>query len=86
MRVLIRDTASAPASSTAFAIMTISVTLGESFKMTGFFVWDLAALTTAVAAAGSVPNTMPPSLTFGQETFSSMAATPSTSSISARVP
>ena len=81
-----REMASAPATSTALAICTISVTLGESLIMTGFEVCPLASFTTAAAAAGSVPKTMPPSFTLGQETFSSRAATPGTSSFWANTP
>ena len=84
--VLMSDTASAPAASTALAIATMSVTFGESLRMTGFFVCALASRTTAEAASGSVPKTMPPSLTFGHETLSSMAATPGTSRRPASLP
>ena len=51
---------SAPASSQDFAMLTISVTLGESFMITGFFVTALTALVTSAAARGSVPKLIPP--------------------------
>ena len=79
--VLTRDSESAPASSTAFAIVTISVTFGDSFTITGRFVLSLMALVTAAACLGSVPKATPPSLTFGQEILTSSASTPSTVSI-----
>ena len=75
IRVLINDSASAPAASPALAISAMSVTFGDSFRITGFFVCFFACVTTSAAAFGSVPKMMPPSLTFGQETFNSMAAT-----------
>ena len=81
-----RDTASAPAASTALAMTVISVTFGDNFTMTGFFVCVLTCSVTAAAALGSVPNTMPPSLTLGQEILTSSPATPSTSSASASLP
>ena len=69
---------SAPASSTASAISVMLVTFGESFAITGFSDAAATARTTAAAAWGSVPKTMPPSLTFGQEILISSAATPAT--------
>ena len=55
-RVLMRDRASAPASATALAISVISVTLGESFTITGVFpAWALATLVTSAASSGRVP-------------------------------
>ena len=59
-RVLIRLMPSAPASSQAFAMATMSVTLGESLMMTGFLVTALTALVTVAADAGSVPKDIPP--------------------------
>ena len=55
-RVLMRLTPSAPASSQALAMAAMSVTLGESLTMTGFFVTALTALVTSAAAFGSVPK------------------------------
>ena len=78
IRVLISDTASAPASSTALAITVISVTLGESFTITGRSVRSLTALVTSAAMEGSVPNATPPFFTLGQEMFTSRASIPST--------
>ena len=85
-RVLMREMASVPAASTARAISVMSVTLGDSLVITGLWVRALAAFTTSPAAWQSVPKARPPWATLGQEMFSSMASTPSTSSISARVP
>ena len=73
VRVFIRDTAAAPASSTALAITVISVTFGESFAITGSFVECLTSEITLAAALGSVPKTIPPSLTLGQEMLTSRA-------------
>src|SRR5699024_3989506 len=42
-------------------------TLGESFKITGFFVTAQTALVTSAAASGQVPKLMPPPWTLGQE-------------------
>ena len=64
--VFMRLMPSAPASSQALAMTVISVTLGESFTMTGFSVHFLTAAVTSAAAAGSVPNVMPPPWTLGQ--------------------
>ena len=66
-RVLIRLMPSAPASSQALAMAAMSVTLGESFKITGFFVTARTALVTSAAASGQVPKLMPPPWTLGQE-------------------
>ena len=66
---------SAPPASTAFAIATISVTLGDSFTYTGT---DETAFTFSVrflATSGSVPNCIPPCLTLGQDILSSKALT-----------
>ena len=65
-RVLIRLMPSAPASSQAFAIDTMSVTFGESLAMAGFVVTAFTALITLAAASGSVPKLMPPPWTLGQ--------------------
>ena len=53
--VLIRLMASAPAPSTAFAISVMSVTLGESFTITGTAAWRLATSVTSAASSGLVP-------------------------------
>ena len=52
VRVLMSDTASAPAASTALAMTVISVTFGDSLTMTGFRVWSLTLRVTAAAASG----------------------------------
>ena len=84
-RVLIRLMPSAPASSHAFAIATMSVTFGLSFTITGFFVTALTALVTSAAASGEVPKLMPPPCTFGQLTLTSSQPTCSSLSSSAQV-
>ena len=66
---------SAPAASTAFAIGTMSVTLGESFTYNGTLLTALQALTSAAATSGSVPKACPPCLTLGHEIFNSMTFT-----------
>ena len=86
VRVLMRERASAPAASTALAMVVISVTLGDNLTITGFFVLSLTLRVTAAAASGWVPKTMPPSLTLGQEILTSRPATPSTSRSAAICP
>jgi hypothetical protein len=86
IKVLISEIASVPAASTAWAMATISVTLGESLVITILDVLLFTALTTSAALSGQVPKTRPPSLTFGQEIFISKASTPSTSSFLATLP
>ena len=78
-KVLTSDTASAPASSAAFANDATSVTLGVSFGITGRLVALRTALTTSKVPCKLQPNWMPPSLMLGHEMLSSMAATPSAS-------
>ena len=73
------DTASAPASSAARANDATSVTFGVSFGMSGSRVTLRTALTTSKVPFRLQPNWMPPSLMFGHEMFSSIAATPSAS-------
>ena len=85
-KVLIIEIASVPAASTAFAIATISVTLGESLVITILEVLAFTARTTSAAASGQVPKTMPPSFTLGQEMLISTASTPSTSNFLATSP
>src|ERR1043166_7635104 len=77
--VLTSDTASAPASSAARANDAMSVTFGVSFGNIGSRVTLRTALTTSKVPPRLHPNVMPPSLMFGQEMFSSRAATPSAS-------
>ena len=86
IKVLISDTASAPASSTAFAIATMSVTFGESFTMTGKFVCAFTVRVTSAAVSGCVPKAMLPLLTFGQEILISSAAMRESVSASATSP
>ena len=73
--VLMRLTASAPASSQAFAMSAMLVTLGESLTITGFWTASFTARVTAAAAFGSVPKLMPPPCTFGQEILTSSQPT-----------
>ena len=77
--VFTSDTASAPASSDARANEATSVTFGVSFGMSGSRVTFRTALTTSNVPVRLQPNVMPPSLMFGHEMFSSIAATPSAS-------
>jgi hypothetical protein len=53
----------------------MSVWFGESLVIIGFEVAFLQAATTLADISGSLPNSIPPALTFGHETLSSMAAT-----------
>jgi len=69
------DKQSAPAFSTLSAILTISVTFGESFTMRSLFVCFLTSSTTVYATSGSTPKATPPALTFGHEIFTSIPAT-----------
>ena len=78
--VLIRDMASAPASSTATAISLMSVTLGLNLTITGKLVADLTAEVTAAASLGATPNSIPPAETLGQLMFTSMPLIPGTPS------
>ena len=73
--VLMRLSASAPASSQARAMETMSVTLGESFMITGLVVTSFTARVTSAAILGSVPKLMPPPWTLGQEMFTSSQPT-----------
>ena len=79
--VLIRQMPSAPASSHARAIATMSVTLGESLMKTGFVVTAFTARVTSAAHSGDVPNDMPPWRTLGHETLTSISPIPSSRSI-----
>ena len=75
VRVLIREMASAPPASAAFAITVMSVTLGLSFMMTGCFAFSFTARVMASTAFGSCPKAMPPSFTLGQEILISSIST-----------
>ena len=75
VRVLIRDSASAPPASAARAISVMSVTLGVSFMMTGCFATRFTASVTFCTIAGSWPKAFPPSWTFGQEILISSIST-----------
>ena len=75
--VLTSETASAPASSAARANEATSVTFGVSLGISGRVVTLRTAAVTCAVPARLHPNWMPPSLMFGHEMFSSMAATPS---------
>src|SRR5579883_1761697 len=77
--VLMSDRASAPASTTARAISTISVTFGESLTIKGRVQTSRTAPVTRAASAQLSPNVLPSDATFGQEMFSSIAATPGVS-------
>ena len=78
--VLTRDAASAPASRAAAAKAATFATFGVSFGMRGRRVTRRTAATTSCVPCNDEPNIMPPFLMFGQEMFSSIAATPSASS------
>ena len=73
--VLIRLRPSAPASAQALAMATMSVTLGDSFMITGLVVTAFTARVTSAAQAGSVPKLMPPWWTLGQEMLTSSQPT-----------
>src|SRR5437870_5343952 len=75
-RVLISDSASAPASAAARAIDTMSVTFGVSLTNRGRVHTARTAATTSLVSCGSTPK-MRPRSTLGQDTLSSTAATPS---------
>ena len=72
--------ASAPASSMAFAIGRTSATFGDSFTRSGRSVARRTAAVTSPAAEASIANCSPPRPTFGQLMFSSMPAMPGTPS------
>ena len=78
--VLIKARASAPASTTPFAISGRFVTSGESFAMIGSSP-PIVLRTPSITrrdASGSQANTSPRFSTFGQEIFTSIALTPAT--------
>ena len=72
--VLIREIASAPPASAAFAISVMSVTFGLNFIITGCFAAFLILDVMSNNASAFCPNAMAPSLTFGQETLISIIA------------
>ena len=59
-RVLMSERPSAPADSTALAMLTMFVTLGVSFTYTGFDDTALTARVTSAAFVQSVPKAAPP--------------------------
>ena len=75
--VLIRETASAPPASTAFAISAMLVTFGLNFMITGCFAYLFTAFVISSAAFGFWPKAIPPSFTFGQEMLISSMSTSS---------
>ena len=81
-RVLVKLRAWLPASAAAFAIATISVTLGESFVITGRLVDATTALTASPVKSELWPKSKPPS-TLGQLTLISIAAIPGVPSMAA---
>ena len=72
---MIKEIASAPSASTAFAISVISVTFGESLIIRGFLETRLTSFTTLPAKSHCTPKPIPPFLTFGHEIFTSNAST-----------
>src|SRR5437660_7026210 len=72
--VLIRETASAPASAAARAVGRTSPLLGESLTIRGRVVERRTAAVTRATASGLAPKTAPPSCILGQETFTSIPA------------
>ena len=77
--VFTSETASAPASCAAFAIVAMLVTFGDSFTISGLVATDLHHPTRSPSTSLSVPKTIPPWLVFGQLAFSSYIAIPSAS-------
>src|SRR2546425_3882985 len=78
--VLMREMASAPDEAAARAVGRTSEVLGESFTISGSVVAQRTAAVTSATAWGLSPKTAPPARTLGQETLSSMPATPGTAS------
>ena len=78
--VLMSERTSAPASRAARAGPTRSGALGESLTISGRASRRARATTSEAVADGELPKSIPPLSTFGQEMFSSIAATPSASS------
>ena len=77
VNVLIKDSASAPPASAAFAISVISVTFGLSFIITGCLATFFTSFVIASTAFGSWPKAIPPCFTFGQEMLISNISTSS---------
>ena len=75
--VLTSERISAPPSTAARAVTRTSVTLGESFTISGKRVALRLAAVIAASAAASLPKIIPPCSVLGHETFNSIAATPS---------
>src|SRR5438270_11503454 len=69
-KVLISESASAPASSATRAIKGMLVTLGDNFTINGRRESRLQAATTSSNACVSLPKLIPPCFVLGQETFS----------------
>ena len=67
--VLMIDSPSAPPSAQARASATMSDVLGVSLIQSGFLTTARQARTRSASTRGSVPNSMPPALMFGHETF-----------------
>src|SRR5258708_39621335 len=76
--VLMRETASAPYEAAANAVGRASPLLGESLTIRGSVVARRTAAVTSSTACASAPKTAPPPRAIGQETFTSIPATPST--------
>ena len=71
--VLMMERPSAPPSAQALASETMSEVLGVSLIQSGFLITSRQARTRSRSTRGSVPNSIPPALMFGQETFISSA-------------
>ncbi len=82
-RVLMTERPSAPPAIAARASATTSVQLGVSLMMSGSFMTARHCLTSSRNTAGSVPNSTPPFLMLGHDTFISSACTPSMASSAA---
>ncbi len=67
--VFITETASAPSSSTTFAISEMRVIFGVNFTINAFLVAFLTRFVISPVASQLVPKLNPPSLTLGQDTF-----------------
>ena len=73
LTVLMRVSPSAPPSTTACAMATISVTFGVSLTNSGLRMTAFTAETTSFAVSGCTPNSIPPLCTLGQLMFNSIA-------------
>jgi hypothetical protein len=76
-KVFTSERMSAPASRAALADSTRSGAFGDSFTISGLFVEARTFPTSERVRGGELPKSIPPWRTFGQEMFSSIAATPS---------